>query len=183
MPEVVIVQAPAPRRRYVLVAMVALVIGLWLGAAFLHRRENSVITFASAPSVVTVVVTATVPPSPTATTTPTPTPTPTLSPTPSATPTPHPSPTATPTPPPPIGIVRARALNVRAGPGVDYAIIGYAALGQRFRITGANADCSWLRIDFNSLLGWVSARWVELPDRAVHGVYEVAVCWQELQQR
>jgi len=53
---------------------------------------------------------------------------------------------------------------VGAGPGVEHAIVGYAAQGQQYRITGASA---WLRIDFSSLVGWESARWVATPEE--HG--------------
>lgn len=162
-PEVVVVQAPVPRRRYVVVASAALVIGL--GAASLRRPENRPIPVAAAPAVVTVVVTATLPPpSPTTTPTFTPSPSPTSSPSSAATFTPRPVPTSTPTLAPPIAIVKARALNVRAGPGVEHTIVGYAAFGQRYRIIGASAGGAWLRIDFNSLVGWVSVRWVMRSD-------------------
>lgn len=179
MPEVLVVQARVPLRRYLIVAISALVIGLCLGAAVLQRRESSVITVVAAPSIVTVVVTATSPP-PAPTATATPSPAPTRTPTSTTTPTPRPVPTSTSSAPPSsIAIVKARALNVRAGPGVDHAIVGYAAQGQHFPITGANAEHTWLRIDFNSLVGWVSARWVERPNEAVPGGLEPAGTRQE----
>ena len=67
-----------------------------------------------------------------------------------------------------IATVKARALNVRAGPGVKHAIVGYAAFGQSCRITCASADRAWLRIDLNGLVRWVSARWVEAPEGSVY---------------
>jgi uncharacterized protein YgiM (DUF1202 family) len=51
-------------------------------------------------------------------------------------------------------------LNVRAGPGLDYIIIGQLAQGQSSAITGQNPERTWWQIVYplgSSSLGWVSA--------------------------
>lgn len=65
------------------------------------------------------------------------------------TPTPTPRPTPTPTPtslPQPIAVVGGGPLNLRAGPGTTYAVIGQAAAGARLPVTGRSADGQWLRV-------------------------------------
>ncbi len=52
------------------------------------------------------------------------------------------------------------ALNVRSGPGINFGTLGGLALGQQATVTGRNADDSWLAIDFNNSVGWVSAPFV-----------------------
>ena len=103
-------------------------------------------------------------PTPIITSTPSLTPTTTPTATPTATATPTPTPSLTPTPQQ-VAVVMAAALNVRVGPGVEYAIVGYAAQGQRYRIVGRSEDGGWVRIDFDGLDGWVSGRWVEIVFR------------------
>ncbi len=53
-------------------------------------------------------------------------------------------------------------VNVRSGPGVEYAPpIGWLARGQSARITGRNAEGSWWQIEYppdTAQRGWVSAR-------------------------
>jgi PKD repeat protein len=71
-------------------------------------------------------------------------------------------PTATPTPPAATAAqltVNAHALNVRTGPGVNYAILGVLLNGQKAEVTGRNADGTWWQIRFPSGdgRGWVSA--------------------------
>ena len=48
-------------------------------------------------------------------------------------------------------------LNVRSGPGTEYDIIGQVIEGTQARILGANADHSWVVIDFRGQWGWVAA--------------------------
>lgn len=65
------------------------------------------------------------------------------------TPTPTPRPTATPspTPPPqPVAVITGGPLNLRAGPGTTYAVVGQAASGARLPVTGRSADGQWLRV-------------------------------------
>ena len=60
--------------------------------------------------------------------------------------TPPPIPTNTPTPEYPQAVVLAETLNLRAGPGTVYGIVGQVLAGQSFRITGRNGIGDWLLI-------------------------------------
>jgi Bacterial SH3 domain/WD40-like Beta Propeller Repeat len=102
--------------------------------------------------------TATPPPTP-------PTATPPSSPTPSPTPTILP-PTATPapptaTPPPPIATTKI-AVNVRAGPGVSYPLIGKLKRGDKQAILGKSADSKWWQIDLDGRSGWIPADFTDV---------------------
>lgn len=121
------------------------------------------------PVVVTATPTDTPPVPPAATDTPPP---------PTATDTPQPTGTFTPAPPPATSPVTAPlcrntargALNVRKGPGVEYAPpIGTLAPGQEVPVIGKNApQPTWWNIRSGSLEGWVSARYCAAnfdPDR------------------
>lgn len=52
-----------------------------------------------------------------------------------------------------------QGLNVRAGPGLDYPIVGVAAPGQALTVTGRNAAGDWLQIEpaDGAAVGWVAA--------------------------
>lgn len=60
--------------------------------------------------------------------------------------TPPPKSTDTPTPAYPEAVVLTETLNLRAGPGTVYGIVGQVLAGQRFRITGRNEAKDWLKI-------------------------------------
>ncbi|NOZ71865.1 MAG: SH3 domain-containing protein [Chloroflexi bacterium] len=92
---------------------------------------------------------------PTDTPTPIPTDTPTAEP-----PTPTPVP-PTPTPVPPKVIITRETVNIRQGPGTNYPIVGRAAQGQKFSITGKNPAGDWWQIDFNGKAGWIIDRLVD----------------------
>ena len=64
-------------------------------------------------------------------------------------------PTATPTPRPMANV--GTLMNVRAGPGTNYGIIGTASPGQQFPITGKNPGLGdWWEIEYTEALrGWV----------------------------
>jgi hypothetical protein len=47
------------------------------------------------------------------------------------------------------------AVNVRSGPGTNYAQIGRLQAGQSFAITGKNPSGDWWQFDFNGRPGWV----------------------------
>ena len=51
-------------------------------------------------------------------------------------------------------------MNIRQGPGTDYARIGGATDGEEFDITGKSADGEWWQIDFGGEAGWVYAPFV-----------------------
>jgi uncharacterized protein YgiM (DUF1202 family) len=81
---------------------------------------------------------------------------------PSATPeaptaTPEP-PTEVPSPTPEVSRLTANAtVNVRSGPGTNYARISQLTAGQSFVITGKNPAGDWWQFDFNGRNGWVLA--------------------------
>ena len=87
-----------------------------------------------------------------ATDTPTPTTTPTETPTP--TPTEQSTPTPTPTPSSPIASITTR-MNVRAGPGTNYPIVGQAAPGDQYIISGRNPSGGWWQIIYGGQYAWV----------------------------
>ena len=60
--------------------------------------------------------------------------------------TPTPNPTNTPTPSYPEAVVLTETLNLRAGPGTVYGIVGQVLAGQRFRISARNEAGNWLKI-------------------------------------
>ena len=108
------------------------------------------------------------PPTPQA---PTPTATAVALPTATATETATPEPAATPEPTAAAAEVVIRGqvtvhgdLNVRAGPGTEYPVVGGATLGQEFAVTGKNADGSWWQIDLDGQPGWIFAPYVTAVD-------------------
>jgi SH3-like domain-containing protein len=55
--------------------------------------------------------------------------------------------------------VVADELNERAGPGVDYAVVGTVAKGDVLDIVGATADGTWLKVtSADGTSGWISGR-------------------------
>lgn len=66
-----------------------------------------------------------------------------------------PAATDTPAPPSDPEVVTNQGMNVRAGPGTNYAVIGSATAGQRFAVTGKNPQGDWWQIDFNGRAGWL----------------------------
>ena len=65
----------------------------------------------------------------------------------------NPRPTATPRST--AGIVKI--INVRAGPGTNYHIVGQASPGQQYRITGKNRAGDWWQIIYGNQRAWVYA--------------------------
>lgn len=169
-PEVMVVRADPGWRGLALWASAALVVGALLGGTAVRMAMLQAGQTSPAPQPPTQI--ALITPTPTTTAPFTPTATPIALVSPSVTATPAPTSTATapaarispslaPTPPP-LVLVTARSLNVRVGPGVEHAILGYAVRGQRFRLTGAIPTGDWVRVDFNGLAGWMSAQWVQM---------------------
>lgn len=176
---------PAQRRRLnawwllplLLVAGVALVFALWeparglvselkagnrlaatgpasRGSEFAQGRRPADAT-AGSTEVTSVPPTATLAPLPTPTPLPTATPRPTATPPPTATP----LPTATPVPTPaPVTARTNGAVNVRAGPGTAYPILGQAPTGTTFVIQGQNSAGTWWQVCcLGEKSGWVLA--------------------------
>ena len=72
---------------------------------------------------------------------------------------------ATPTPRTlPTFLVDSGNVNVRAGPGVNYEVIGVVSEGQSFIITGKNEQGDWLRFQFEGKEGWVAAYLMDVQD-------------------
>lgn len=109
-------------------------------------------------------------PKPTFTPRPTPTPLPLVTPTrpPTATPTVVPSPTPIPPTPTPSAprLTANQNVNVRSGPGTNYARIGELSAGQTFEITGKNGAGDWYQFDFNGRPGWVRQDFVTVSGDA-----------------
>lgn len=110
---------------------------------------------------------------PTATPTFTPTPTATNTPLPTAThpPAPTPSPTLEPKPAVQVAETSTSQINVRAGPGTTYPVIGQLAPGDKAVVIGQNQAADWWRIDLEpapevETPGWVYAALVSLTGPA-----------------
>lgn len=58
-------------------------------------------------------------------------------------------------------VVTVPRLNVRAGPGLTFKVIGQVKAGDTLTVTGRNVDNSWVQIT-KPLAGWVSARYINL---------------------
>lgn len=66
------------------------------------------------------------------------------------------APAATATPDTPMATIGNVLMNVRGGPGTNYNVIGTAAPGQRFEITGKNPGLGdWWQINYNGQTGWL----------------------------
>jgi len=56
-------------------------------------------------------------------------------------------------------------LNVRQGPGTQYAVIGTIPGGQIVIVDGCATGYAWCHIRYNALQGWASARYLRDPQR------------------
>ena len=91
-----------------------------------------------------------------------PLPTDTPPPAPSATLTPTVAPTVAPTAAPPQVVINSPLVNLRTGPGVNYALLGTAERGEEFDIVGKNAAGDWWRVCcVDEQPGWVIDELVE----------------------
>jgi uncharacterized protein YraI len=146
-----------------------------LGLSFVTNAPGELIHFESAQALARA-VTATATSTPVPTNTPTPTPSYTPSITPSHTPTRTPVPTITPSPtvgPDAHGTVNQSA-NLRAGPGMEYPVIGAAAAGTELAIYGRNMSGAWLRVSSTEDI-WITASLVTLSeDMSVIGLVATA---------
>ena len=48
-------------------------------------------------------------------------------------------------------------INVRAGPGVDFPVVGQVQAGQQVTITAKNGDATWWQVNLGTQAGWVAA--------------------------
>jgi hypothetical protein len=82
-------------------------------------------------------------------------------PTSTAAPTFTPAPTATPSI---TALVNAAMVNVRSGPGVDFAVLAGVKQDESIILLGRNADGSWLKMKTAAdQMGWVSSPYITLP--------------------
>ena len=61
-------------------------------------------------------------------------------------------------------------MNIRRGPGTNYAIVGSAATGEQFDITGKNPASDWWRIDYQGQNAWIYAPMVTATNADTIGV-------------
>ncbi len=63
----------------------------------------------------------------------------------------------------PMAIVRAKRLNVRAGPGINYSVLMVAKRGQKFILIDERKR--WVKVKFShSRFGWVDRRYVKITN-------------------
>ncbi len=63
--------------------------------------------------------------------------------------------------------IRAAVLNFRDAPTTAAAIIGKLRSGERYGVTGRNAESTWYRLNVNNQAGWVSALYVSVDNTGV----------------
>lgn len=64
-----------------------------------------------------------------------------------------------------VSITIVQDMNVRTGPGTNYAIAGPGPAGESSKVIGRNADASWLQVEYpltNDGTGWVYAELVQV---------------------
>jgi hypothetical protein len=57
----------------------------------------------------------------------------------------------------PVARINVNDLNVRAGPGTTYPVLGTLVFGTEVPVTGRIADGTWVAISFNGTTGWIFA--------------------------
>lgn len=73
------------------------------------------------------------------------------------TPTPYVPPFIPPAGPCMVASSRGQTINIRSGPGLEFAIIGQLAPGVTAPVQARMPDSSWYQINLNGIVGWVSA--------------------------
>ncbi|MBN1678978.1 MAG: SH3 domain-containing protein [Anaerolineae bacterium] len=53
-------------------------------------------------------------------------------------------------------------LNMRSGPSVGYAVVGWLPVGQSAQVIGRSPTTGWWQITYNGVTGWVSGRYTAL---------------------
>lgn len=61
----------------------------------------------------------------------------------------------------PTAFVRTAVLNLRAGPGVDFDLVGYVVDGDRLPILGRSRDAAWWQVEVANIEAWVFGELVE----------------------
>jgi len=105
--------------------------------------------------------------------TPVPSPTPQADIAPTATTAPPPTEAPPPTPTPTPGLVVTNAfVNLRAGPGTAYALLGRLTQGQAAEVTGKSDDGQWWQVRVENKTAWVAGQYV-LPNESASSVRSV----------
>ncbi len=76
------------------------------------------------------------------------------------------SPTVTPVPAQTSGIIGTATpytVNIRSGAGTQFGRIGRIVAGAQATVIGRNAASQWYQVNFNGIVGWVSAQYFVLP--------------------
>ncbi len=71
-------------------------------------------------------------------------------------------PTATPTPEKATFTVTDPTVNVRAGPGANFPLLGEVRQGQKFDITGKNPAGDWWQFTFDGRPAWITGQFVSV---------------------
>jgi len=75
--------------------------------------------------------------------------------------------TPTPAPTPTPGVVVTNAfVNLRAGPGTSYALLGRLTQGQAAEVTGKSDDGQWWQVRVENKVAWVAGRYVQPNESA-----------------
>ncbi|MBZ0301077.1 MAG: SH3 domain-containing protein, partial [Anaerolineae bacterium] len=75
--------------------------------------------------------------------------------------------------PPPTGyqITAADSLNIRRGPGTSFAVVGKMLFEAQADVLGRDASSVWWQIDYQGVVGWVSARYGRIqPDANINRI-------------
>jgi uncharacterized protein YraI len=62
-----------------------------------------------------------------------------------------------------IGTATPYTVNLRSGPGTQFARLGRIVAGGQAAVIGRNAATQWLQVNYNGIVGWVSAQYFVLP--------------------
>ena len=78
-------------------------------------------------------------------------------------------PTASPTPAQ-ASVTTTRGMNIRSGPSTSFSVVDFAGIGEKFLVTGKNADGSWWRIVNEGQNVWIYAGYVSATNTDRVGV-------------
>jgi uncharacterized protein YgiM (DUF1202 family) len=66
----------------------------------------------------------------------------------------------------PIVTATPYTVNIRSGPGTQFADIGNMDIGTTARVIGKNPAGNWWKVDYNGIVGWVTAQYTRLQRTA-----------------
>jgi uncharacterized protein YraI len=77
-----------------------------------------------------------------------------------------PQPTTPPTSGAPIVTATPYNVNVRSGPGTEFGKLATMPVGATAPVVGRNSNNTWWQVNFNGIVGWVSAQYAVLQQNA-----------------